>query len=550
MKILVVTEKCNPIRTQRDGGARLVETMQRSFGDTLSILQFGKCEDSSATWQFEYPVNHKNRFERRIANADFIGEKIQTLEQAFTHVIFIHLSMQFGLIHFPLKREIIIWTFPMLLTPSYLASGETVPARYTEMERLALVHSQHIITPSHFERRQLVDFYSVPQELIRVIPRGVDSQWIVPKIRRLESPPKFCAVGSIKPQKETIGLIRLFAKIRKIFPEATLKMIGPIQNSDYYRDVLEEIKRRGLDEAIEFAGYVPPPELPAALEEAHLHLSTSLCETFGRSIFETLASGLPNVARAAGNAAAEFLQDLPYARFTDNEPAALHAIQEIFANLPTLSEMACEIGELYNDARLSQLLVAEICRKECMGVCDFDGTLFHKDDPDRTRRCMEAFQSYPIKVLCSARPIDQLMEKMRDYQIEVDWIIGCSGSVVANGKGEILWHRCLDSTHIEELKRVIPDAQPIEVNGKVLQIAVPKNSCPNIFGLRIEIYQEMAFIGHWEASKLHAVHRLLSRINWLGRVSVFGDGPYDAQLVKFFDGILLSNNLKNELRYA
>jgi glycosyltransferase involved in cell wall biosynthesis len=550
MKILVVTEKCSPIKSQRDGGARLVETIQRSFGHSVSILQFSQSENSSATWQFDYPIDHCDRFERRLANANFIAEKVKALEEGFTHVVFIHLSMQFGLVNTPLRNDLIIWTFPMLLTPSYLASGETVPAPYTEMERLTLAISHNIITPSHLERRQLMEFYSVPQECIRVIPRGIDTQWIVPKVRTVEYHPKFCALGSIKPQKNTVGLIRLFAKIREAIPGSTLRMIGPVQNSDYYAAVLEEIKRCGVDEAVELLGYVPPNELSSVLDDVHLHLSTSLCETFGRSIFETLASGLPNVARASGNAAAEFLQGFPYSRFSDHDNDILQAIQDILADLPKLSAMACEIGELYDDTRLSQLLLAELCHKDSIGICDFDGTLFHKDDPQRTKRCMDAFRNYPIRVICSARAIEDLIEKMQSHQLEADWIVGCSGAVVANGKGEVLWYTPLNPADHDHLKGLLPQANPIEMDGKVLQMAAPAEVLPTFSGLRIEIYQGMAFIGHWEASKLHAVHRLLRHINWLGRVSVFGDGPYDAQLITFFDGIFLSNNLNNEVVYV
>jgi glycosyltransferase involved in cell wall biosynthesis len=550
MKILVVTEKCSPIKSQRDGGARLVETIQRSFGHSVKILQFGQSENSSATWRLDYPIDHSDRFERRLANANFIVEKVKALEEEFTHVVFIHLSMQFGLVDTPLRNDIVIWTFPMLLTPSYLASGEVVPASYTEMERLTLALSLNIITPSHLERRQLMEFYSVPQECIRVIPRGIDTQWVVPKVRILEHHPKFCAVGSIKPQKNTIGLIRLFSKIRAAFPGSTLRMIGPVQNVDYYCAVLEEIKQSGMTEAVEFLGYVPPSDLSSALDDAHLHLSTSLCETFGRSIFETLASGLPNIARVSGNAAAEFLQGLPYARFSDHDNDILLAIQDILSNLPKFSAMACEIGELYDDTPLSQLLLAEICQKDSIGICDFDGTLFHKDDPQRTKRCMDAFKKYPIKVICSARTIEDLVKKMQSHQLEADWIVGCSGAVVADGKGEVLWYTPIDPADHDHLKQLIPHAKLIEMDGKKLQLAAPADSLPDIFGLRIEIYQRVAFIAHWEASKLHAVHRLLRHINWQGRVSVFGDGPYDAQLLTFFDGTFLSNNLNNEVFYV
>jgi glycosyltransferase involved in cell wall biosynthesis len=542
VKILLITEKCSPDETQRDGGARLVDTMKRAFGDSLSIMQFGPETDSSATWRFDYPFDLTNRFERRLANAHFVAEQVKAVEQSFTHVIFVHVSMQFGLVNLPLREEIHIWTFPMFLTPSYRASGEVVPESYLEMERLTLVSSKNILTPSHLERRQLIEFYSIPEERIHVVPRGVDTRFLVPEVRFLDEPPKFCSVGSIKPQKNILGLIRLFANIRDRFPGATLRIIGPVQNSQYYKDVLTEIRRLGLYEIVELTGHLAPNKLSLATKDAHLHISTSTCETFGRSIFETLASGLPNIARATGNAAAEFLERLPYARFVDDDNEALDVIEEMLANLSKLSSMALEIGRLYDDEMLSRLLVAKICHKDVIAISDFDGTLFHKDDPEKTQRCLKAFQRFPMRVICTARPIHDLLDKLGSYNLEVDWIVGCSGSIVTDGEGKLLWRIPLDLDDVARLEALIPQTRRIEVEGETLQIAAPVELLPNIFGLRVEVYQGIAFISHWEASKFHAVHRLLHHINWSGRVRVFGDGPYDAELLTYFDGILITSS--------
>ena len=278
-------------------------------------MQFGPGTESSAEWCFPYPCNLANRFERRLANAEFIMSQVKAVEHAFTHLIFVHVSMQFGLIHLPLRKGLEIWTFPMFLTPSYIASGEIVPEKYRQMEQLTLSMSKQILTPSHLERCQLVDHYSIPVERIHVVPRGVETKLLVPKIRTRSGPPKFCSVGSIKPQKNTIGLLRLFTHAQARFPGAKLKIIGPVQDSGYGANVRAEIARLGLKESVELTGYIPPDQLSSAIDDTHIHLSASTCETFGRSIFETLASGLPNIAKATGNAAAEYLQHLPYARF-------------------------------------------------------------------------------------------------------------------------------------------------------------------------------------------------------------------------------------------
>lgn len=147
MKILLVTEKFSPNPSQRDGGSRLVNTIKDAFSNSLNVMQFGQITSTTATWNFDYPFNFPNRFKRRLANSKFIAEKVKSVEHLFTHIIFIHVSMQFGLVNLPLRRSIQIWTFPMFLTPSYVEFGETVPENYQEMERLTLAISTNIVTP-------------------------------------------------------------------------------------------------------------------------------------------------------------------------------------------------------------------------------------------------------------------------------------------------------------------------------------------------------------------------------------------------------------------
>lgn len=562
MKILLVTEKHEPKNSERDGGARVVNTLKESFGSILSIMQFGSKNNLAATWNFDYPIDLPNRFEKRIANAKFIAEQIKKVEKDFTHILFVHISMQFGIIDIKLKENIIIWTFPMFLTPSYQASGELIPDKYIQLEHLALAEAQNIITPSHFEKHQLINYYSIPQEKIHVVPRGIDTDQLIPKVTRVNLSSdglKFCSIGSIKSQKNTLGLINLFVEIQAKFPESKLKIIGPNQNDKYFKEVCERVEELGLSKSVELTGYLPPHELFRAVEDCHIHISRSTCETFGRSIFETLACGLPNIAKKTGNGAAEFLDGGPYAKFIDDDKEVIKVIPEILGNFSQLSSMALEVGKLYDDQILAKLLVAKFYNKEVIAISDFDGTLFHKADSKRTEQSIEEFKRFRLRVICSARTIDDLLNRLKVHNLEVDWIIGCSGGVVADGNGNILWvvPLMLDKNSKSELS--IPEAKRIEVDGTLLQIAIPThllptNFIPNMRGLRAEVYDNTVFIANWQASKLHAAHKLLRHINWSGQVKVFGDSKYDMELINYFDGVKVTtvpnNNVKNkELNY-
>jgi glycosyltransferase involved in cell wall biosynthesis len=503
-------------------------------------MQFGSFEPDAGTWSYRYPHLLENRFERRLSNGPFIAEKVREVAHDFTHVIFVHISMQFGLLDRPLPDGTEVWTFPMFLTPSYRASGECVSDAYFAAERAALLHSTHILTPSHLEKNQLISLYGVPEKKVRVVPRGVDLGSFVPQVRKLSGPPRFCSIGSVKPQKNTLGLVRLFSAVREQFPGATLQIIGPDQNSDYSAAVREEINWLGLADSVDLMGYVPPNELSDATSQAHLHLSVSSCETFGRSIFETLASGLPNVAMKQDNAAAHYLADRPYVHFVENHEQAVASVEEMLAQLPQLSSMAIEVGHLFDDEILSRLLVAEVGAKDPMVVSDFDGTLFHKDDSGRTERSMDAFRSYPQRVICSARSIHDLSEQVDLHNLSADWLVGYSGAVIADQAGRVVWCAAFDANTLSRLERAIPDARRIEAEGRVIQLAAPASSVPIFSGARVECYQGTAFIAPWEASKLRAVCWLLCHIGWKGRVRAFGDGPYDEEFLTFFDGTKIS----------
>lgn len=544
--ILLVTEKYQPEDSQRDGGARIVTTLKKSFGDKLSIMQFNGGETSSADWSFHYPIILQDRFQQRIANAGFIAEQIKRVEHQFTHVIFIHISMQFGIVNLSLRDDIIIWTFPMFLTPSYKASGEKLPNQYTNLEKLALAKSHNIITPSHFEKDQLKKDFSVAENKIHVVPRGIDVRYIIPKIRSLNTELKICSIGSIKPQKNTLELIDLFFKILQKFPKAKLKIIGPIQNEEYYIKVCKKIEALGINaESIEMTGYLSPDNLFKVTKDCHIHISRSNCETFGRSIFETLACGIPNIAKRTCNAAAEFLDDKPYVKFIDDDYEAIQEILDIIDNLEHYSSMALEVGKLYDDEILSRLLLARIWNKETIAISDFDGTLFHKEDEFRTKQSILEFKSFSLRAICTARSANDILEQLRMYNLKVDWIIAYSGAIVTDGDGNIIWSVPLKLDDKRMYEIFTQDAKKLEADNKHLQISISDDLLPNCailhkHKLRYEIYENKAYIADIEASKLHAIHKLLKHIDWSGKVKVFGNGRYDMEMIKYFDGIKVS----------
>jgi glycosyltransferase involved in cell wall biosynthesis len=551
VRILLVTEKANAAPEQRDGGARLVSTLRRAFGDSIDVLQFGGIVTGCDRWQVEYPFKIRCRFERRLANADFIGEQVRARLAGHTHVIFVHLSMQFCFATCKLDGPQ-VWTMPMFLTPSYVASGEDVPAAYTERERLTLLASDHILTPSRLERQQLIEQYGVDPARIRVVPRGVDQQVAQVRIRKNQGPLLLCSIGSIKPQKNTVGLVRLFAAVRQRIPGATLRIIGPVQDRAYWELVERELKACDVSDYVEFSGHVSPDELARVTADCHIHVSASNCETFGRAIFESLALGLPNIVRRHQNAALEQLAGRHYVRSFNTEGEGADAICAMLSSLESASEHAVEIGDLFGDDLLATRLVAELAGATSLAVSDFDGTLFHKAEPDRTRRSVAAFMRYQRRVVCSARALPDLLGQMAEIGVTADFVVALGGATIATGAGKVLHQVVLDPRIVERVQRTMPSAKA-RIEGKsVTQFSIPHGDLVSLEGLRVETYQDTSYIAAWSASKLHATVWVLRHIDWRGRVRAFGDGRYDEELLQYFDGtrITLQPNPVSPIREA
>ncbi len=534
MKALIITEKYHPRPDQRDGGARVIDSLRHALEDQCDIMQFGGIKGGCAKFHYDYPNFLENRFERRLSNREFIGKKVREVSSSYTHLIFIHISMQFGLELFPVDEETFIWTFPMFLSPSYRASGEIVPEMYLEAEKGALAFSNAILTPSPFEKRQIHDVYGVEEEKIFMVPRGIDSSFISKNGRKFTSAPIFCSIGSIKPQKNTLKILDLFADLKGRFPSARLRLIGAIQDPQYGDEVQAKINQLSLNNQVELRGFVEPKELSKELIDCHFHLNSSRCETFGRSIFETLALGMPNIVLRGENAAEDFLRDLPYIAFIESEKEALSIIEGMSKHYETLSMMATEIGELYCDSFLANLLTATLFSGKSLAVCDFDGTLFHKNDQEKTERSLIAFNKFPVRAICSARPLSSLLLEIDRYQLKVDWIIAYGGALLADGLGNVKWKKSLTERDLIQLERNV--STTFNRDQQWIQAIVPKDMAPSIPFLRRETYLDKAYFTHWKASKLHAICQLLKEIKWKGAVAVYGDGVYDREMITYFDG--------------
>jgi glycosyltransferase involved in cell wall biosynthesis len=150
--------------------------------------------------------------------------------------------------------------------------------------------SRSVIAVSHATAADVRQFYRLPDSRVRVAPLGVDRVFFdIAKRRRPE--PFLLAVSTLHPHKNLDGLLDAFAVFRKRRPEFRLVVCGI---HGFFTGPLHELRDSlGLEDAVEFPGWVPREQLHDYYARAWAFLYPSLFEGFGLPVVEALASGVP-----------------------------------------------------------------------------------------------------------------------------------------------------------------------------------------------------------------------------------------------------------------
>lgn len=161
----------------------------------------------------------------------------------------------------------------------------------------------HVITISEYSRQQIIQTYRLPEERVTITYLGVS-----PKFCRLPeqdahlatsrfnlTKPFILGVGNVQPRKNLIRLIRAYARLRqeKSIPH-DLVLVG--QMAWKAEQILEEIDKLGIKDAVHTTGYVSENELVGLYNRADLFVYPSLYEGFGLPIVEAMACGTPVIS--------------------------------------------------------------------------------------------------------------------------------------------------------------------------------------------------------------------------------------------------------------
>lgn len=200
-------------------------------------------------------------------------------------------------------------------------------------------NAHHILVHTYLQKKDMEQMEMFRGLDIRVFPLGVDCQVFKPVIHK-STFPKLLYVGRI------VGWKRIHLAIEAVkiltengFPEATLKIIGPVFSEDYLRTLKTMISDNNLRANIEILGHKEHYELPAYFQEANLFTLPSDMETFGMVMIEAMACGTPVAGIDCPGGPADVITHLENGLLSSPEEYS-QTILEYFKNENQMKEIA------------------------------------------------------------------------------------------------------------------------------------------------------------------------------------------------------------------
>jgi glycosyltransferase involved in cell wall biosynthesis len=160
-----------------------------------------------------------------------------------------------------------------------------------------------IIAISEKTKSDLVKYYSVEEEKIKVTPLGVLTMDIEPgdQSRILDEmgieKPYILMVSNLAPIKNVPGLIKAYAKIADSI-DHNLILAGKKPD---YDEPYELIKKHKLEKRVNFTDRVSDEAVAALYSNADFYVLPSFSEGFGLTIIEAMTYGIPVTCSNAGS---------------------------------------------------------------------------------------------------------------------------------------------------------------------------------------------------------------------------------------------------------
>ncbi len=166
----------------------------------------------------------------------------------------------------------------------------------------AIRASHRLVTPTEHVKTELAHVYGVQQDLVSVIPHGVEESFFGLKenaaygedlLAEAKIPDRryLLAVSTLNPHKNWERLLEAYGKLVAQGLDEHLVIAGLPGKS--WDAIADRVKTGGLRERVHLVGWTPRPVLSALFKYAEALVFPSMFEGFGIPVIEAMAAELP-----------------------------------------------------------------------------------------------------------------------------------------------------------------------------------------------------------------------------------------------------------------
>jgi 1,4-alpha-glucan branching enzyme len=159
--------------------------------------------------------------------------------------------------------------------------------------------SAHVIVCSAFMRDEVTRLFALPGDKVTVIPNGIrcDGLLLAGRHEAPDTERVVLFIGRMVREKGVHVLLQAAPRIRSAVPHVRFVLIG---RGPMEEDLRAQASRLGLDDVVQFLGFISDAERDAWLRRASVCVFPSLYEPFGIVALEAMAAGVPVVVSDAG----------------------------------------------------------------------------------------------------------------------------------------------------------------------------------------------------------------------------------------------------------
>lgn len=204
--------------------------------------------------------------------------------------------------------------------------------RYPHRMQRLLASADSVITPSKYLQKYFSEIY--PE--IQWLPNGLDLAHY--RVGERSNQPRLVWLRAFHEIYHPQLAVEVLAILRAAGIDCTLTMIGPDKDDGTYQACVEFAKQNGILDKIQFTGPVEKKTVPSWLNKGEIFLNTTCYESFGVSVLEAAACGLPIVTTNVGELPYLWEDEVDALLVPPDDPQAMAAAVQRILTEPGLAE--------------------------------------------------------------------------------------------------------------------------------------------------------------------------------------------------------------------